>query len=97
MLLADGGFIVWIGGLFILGLIGFTVMAVALVIRFVSFVLRALFGAGEALGGCGGGRAGSPTWKTCSRAGCGHANPRAARYCGRCGSRFRAEDVDAYG
>ncbi|MGE0480069.1 MAG: hypothetical protein AB7Q17_06310 [Phycisphaerae bacterium] len=97
MLLADGGFIVWIGGLFILGLIGFTVMAVALVFRFVAFVLRALFGAGASLGGCGDRRSCDPTWKICARAGCGHANPRPARYCGRCGSRFRAEDVDAYG
>jgi uncharacterized paraquat-inducible protein A len=95
VLLADGGFLIAIG-LMLLGLVGFLGMAVVLILRLVRFVLRALVG-----------QPAHPARATlevdegrvlCSHPSCRHANPPAARFCGRCGRRLaRHKDVDAYG
>lgn len=96
MILADFVVVWWVGGLLLLGIVGFFVMAVALAVRFIGFVFRSLFGwpneaPPEAPRGSGRRR-------VCPHRRCGHLNPPAARYCARCGRPLRAAyDVDAYG
>jgi hypothetical protein len=72
-------------------------MAVALVFRFIGFVLRALFGnpleEQEPAAPRNVGRR-----RVCPHPRCGHVNPSGAQYCGRCGRQLRTTyDVDAYG
>lgn len=94
---ATGDLILWIGLLFVIGIAGFFVMSVVLVVRFIGYVGRLVFGGG------------SPTKRVqaaardrqgvvCSHPRCGHANPFGARYCRRCGRAFRAAyEFDTYG
>lgn len=84
MMLADGGiFFVWIGGVLLIGFVGFFAVLLTMVARFFSFLLR-------------GGRSlvnGTPRLdppapagqRACPNRRCGHTNRRDARYCARCG------------
>jgi hypothetical protein len=84
-----------VGGLFLLGIIGFFVAAAALVVRFVGFVARTLFGWPEEPHALA---AGPGRRRMCPHPRCGQMNPPTARYCGRCGRGIRPlYDVDAYG
>ncbi len=95
MLLADL-VVLWIGGLFLLGIIGFFVMAATFVVRFFAFIFRALFGCPEQA--AGGMLTSAGRRRVCPHRRCGQLNPPTARYCGRCGRALRmAYDVDAYG
>jgi hypothetical protein len=89
-------FIVFLA-LFAVGLIGFFVMAVVLVLR----VLRA---AGRALFGPAHGSAVRPPplpgadRQVCPHERCGHVNRGMSRFCARCGRPLRRPaDIDAYG
>jgi len=94
MILGEAVF--WIVGLMLLGIIGFFVMAVALVFRFLAFVFRSLFGTDNAREVSAA--APRPLPRICEDASCGHVNPPQAQYCGRCGrTLLHPRDVDAYG
>jgi len=98
MFVADAGIAVWVIGLLLIGLLGFCVMVVALVFRFIGWTFRALTG-GSAGGGSGslphGGRS---RRLICPHQGCGHSNDPTALFCARCGRPLRRTyDVDAYG
>ena len=95
MLLADSVILI-VGGLLIVGILGFFTAAVVVVARFMGFVYRAI--------------AGGPSSQTraelhcvgndvaCPAPRCGNMNPSGARYCARCGRPLgRHDDVDAYG
>ena len=95
MLLGDS-VIVIVVGLILIGIIGFFVMLVALGVRFIGFVVRAVSGAGrtEPRKRPLSGKRGDP----CPHPRCGHANRPGARYCARCGrSLHQPNTVDAYG
>jgi hypothetical protein len=94
VLLADG--FVWVlAGLFVFGVVGLMVTAVALAVRLLRFVFRAIAGTdsgGRQLGGARRGRL------VCPEPRCGQVNPADARYCARCGRPFQHDhDLDAYG
>jgi hypothetical protein len=98
MFVADAGIAVWVFGFLLLGVLGFFVMAAALLIRFIGWVFRA------AIGGSGAGREAraaqpsAPRHGVCPHPGCGHVNGPTALYCGRCGRPLRRTyDVGAYG
>lgn len=94
MMVAD--VLVWVGALFLVGLVGFFVMAAVLVGRFLGFAFRALFGGSPAERPSTA--AARPRRRVCPHARCGHVNPSTAQYCGRCGRQLRAtRDVDAHG
>lgn len=97
-MLADGGItFVWVGGILLLGFLGFFVMVIAVLGRFVRSVIRALAGK-PWQGGAAGSPAGGRAERICQHPRCGHLNPGDARYCGRCGSNLGPpEDVDHYG
>jgi hypothetical protein len=87
----------WIVVIFLVGLVGFFVMAVVLVLRLIGYVLRALFGHRSIEEKPAAPRA-HMRGRVCLQPGCGHVNASAARYCARCGQRLGALcDVDAYG
>ena len=94
MLLADS-FILVIGGLFLVGFIGFFVMAVALAVRFFGFIVRSAKATGR--------KVPVPSrlnerHDVCPHARCGHVNRFGAHYCARCGRALgRQNDIDAYG
>lgn len=94
MLLADG-FVLIVGALFVLGVVGLIVTAVALVVRCLRLLFRAVTGTNSGrrqLAGARGGRL------ICPEPRCGQANPADARYCARCGRPFQHDhDLDAYG
>jgi hypothetical protein len=97
MFVADAGIALWIAGLLLIGFLGFFLVAVTMVFRFIGWVIRRLIGddASENVG-AGGARGGRRL--VCPHPGCGHANRPTALFCGRCGrSLRRAYDVDAYG
>jgi hypothetical protein len=94
VLLAEA-FHVTVGVLFVLGVLGLIVVAVALVVRTLGFVFRAVAGIGGGDLQLGAARRGR---LICPEPRCGHANPGDARYCARCGRSFQHEhDLDAYG
>jgi len=94
VLLADS-FVLIVGGLFVLGVIGLVVVAVALVVRCLRFVFRSVAGTnggGRQLAGARGGRL------VCPERLCQKVNPADARYCARCGRPFQHDrGLDAYG
>lgn len=94
MLVADSVIVVVV--VLLIGIIGFFVMAVALTLRFMGFVFRAITGTGRH-----DARAVPPVAEqsvACPHRLCGHVNPHGAYYCGRCGRILRPhDDVDAYG
>ena len=94
MLLADSVILVFIG-LMAIGIIGFFAMSVVLVVRFLSFVFRALAGSTQE-------QPATPRFEprhdVCPHPRCGHVNRQGARYCARCGRPLgQHSDVDAYG
>ena len=97
-MLADGGItFVWVGGLLLLGFLGFFVMLIAVLGRCIGFVFRVLVGKPRQ-GGAVGTPAGARAERLCGHPRCGHLNPGDARYCGRCGSALGPpDDVDRYG
>ena len=97
-MLADGGItFVWVGGLMLLGFLGFFVMLVATVGRVLGFIFRLLTGhAGRRDAAASGSAPGAE--RLCRQPRCGHLNPGEARYCGRCGNALGPpDDVDHYG
>jgi len=99
MLIADAGITVWVGVLLLVGVLGFFVMVVALVFRFLGWILRTLAGVFR-----GSRNAATPATNThgrslvCPHAGCGHINGPTALYCARCGRPLRRTyDVNTYG
>lgn len=95
MLLADSVILV-VAGLILIGIVGFFAAAVAMVVRFLGFVFRAIAGSPPT-----GSLLAPPTQKrhdACPHAGCGYVNRYGARYCARCGRALGAQqNVDAYG
>lgn len=92
MLLADSVIVV-VAGLFLVGLVGFFAMVIALVGRLFGFVFRVLTGGDEPAAPQ------LPTYtgqvhQVCPNPRCGHANPPRARFCARCGRRLGADDND---
>ena len=96
MLLADGIILV-VGGLFVIGLLGFFAAAVVVVAKFLGFLFRAMTRAPAnrakaTLQMPDSGHVECPAHR------CGHVNPAGARYCARCGRPLGPrDDVDAYG
>lgn len=93
MLLADSVILV-VGGLFIVGIIGFFLMLVVLIGKFLGFVFRALSSSAHS--------AEHPRFQTrqevCPHLRCGYVNRFGARYCARCGRPLcRTDELDAYG
>jgi hypothetical protein len=92
VLLADSVILV-VGGLFIVGIVGFFLMLVVLIGKFFGFVFRALSGAQPAE---------HPRFQTrqevCPHPRCGYVNRSGARYCARCGRPLsHTDELDAYG
>jgi hypothetical protein len=82
-------------GLFLLGVLGLAVVAVALVVRVLRLVFRTVAGLDS-----GGRQVGVTRGRRliCPEPRCGQANPTDARYCARCGRPFQHDhDLDAYG
>jgi hypothetical protein len=98
MLLADAGIAVWVIGFLLIGVLGFFVMIVTLVFRFIGWTFRTIRGGsvrGRSVGLTDGGRS---RRLTCPQRGCGHSNNPTALFCARCGRPLRRTyDVDAYG
>jgi hypothetical protein len=98
MFIADAGIAIWVVGLFLVGLLGFFVMCVALVFRFLGWLLRALTGSGARNRRDNLPPSHGRNRLVCAHRGCGHANDPTAFFCGRCGRPLRRTyDVDAYG
>ena len=96
MLLADS-FILIVGALFLIGIIGFFVMSVALVVRFLGFVFRSITGTGTHRRIAVVSRL-DERHEVCPHPRCGNVNRTGARFCARCGrSLGQHNDVDAYG
>jgi hypothetical protein len=98
VLLADSVIVV-IFGLFVVGFLGFFVMCVVLLLRFVAFIIRTITGTSEEarLVATAAHRF-SERDEVCPHARCGFVNRRGARFCARCGRPLAApDDVDAYG
>jgi hypothetical protein len=98
MLLADAGIAVWIIGFLLVGVLGFAVMILALVFRFIGWTFRAVTGGSTSRTP----RSGAPAVRqhrlTCPHRGCGTSNQPTAIFCGRCGRPLRRTyDVDAHG
>lgn len=96
MLLLGDGFVA-ISLLVLAGIVGFFVMAVALLLRIGGFVLRTLFGGPDderprrVLPHAAHGL------RVCPHRRCGHANRIEARFCARCGRPLRGGNgMDAY-
>jgi len=98
MVVGDAGIALWILGLLAVGVVGFVLVLLTMLIRFMAWIFRGI------TGGCG--RRGrsvlpgeqGPLRRLCPHAGCGHANVPTALYCARCGRPLRQTyDVDAYG
>ncbi|MFH1746761.1 MAG: zinc ribbon domain-containing protein [Planctomycetota bacterium] len=100
MLLADSVILI-VGGLILVGIIGFFAMSVALVVRFLGFVFRTLTGASNPrLPARQPGRELSADQRhdTCPHPRCGHVNRYGSRFCARCGRALSGRGkVDAYG
>jgi hypothetical protein len=98
MFVADAGIAVWVIGFLLIGLLGFGVMVVALLFRFLGWTFRAITG-GSAEGELGNPLPGGRSRRlTCPHRGCGHNNDPTALFCARCGRPLRRTyDVDAYG
>jgi hypothetical protein len=98
MFVADAGAALWIAGLLLVGFLGFFLVLVTMVFRFIGWIVRSLLGLGSpdrsvAVPGYHVGRR-----LVCPHPGCGHSNRATALYCGRCGRPLRQTyDVDAYG
>lgn len=92
MMITDGVFLVFV--LFVVGFVGFFVMAIVLVAKFFGFIFRALGGPGASPE-----RTLSVEGKLiCQNNRCHHQNPQQARFCARCGHPLtEPADVDAYG
>ena len=97
MLLADGFVLLWVGVVFIVGLLGFVVVLLASAARALRFVFRVLTGGAwrerprRSPRRTGWGR-------LCGNSRCGHVNPDGARYCARCGRPLNAGfDDERYG
>lgn len=98
MFLADAGIAVWIIGFLLVGVVGFGVMIVALVFRFIGWTFRTLAGGSAAGQSCGESHAGRVRRRVCPYRGCGHSNEPTAIFCGRCGRPLRhTYDVDTNG
>jgi hypothetical protein len=98
MFVADAGIALWIAGLLLVGMLGFFLVAVTMVCRFVAFIFRAVTGVSKAGKRRCVPRTASPRRMICPHLGCGHNNEPTALYCGRCGRPLRQTyDVDAYG
>lgn len=93
LLLADSVVLV-VGGLFLIGFIGFFIAIVVMVVRVFGFVFRRVAGTGPRVTGA---------WFTerhevCPHPRCGHVNRAGAHFCARCGRPLDAhDDLDAYG
>jgi len=77
------GVVLWIFGLFAVGILGFFVMCVAVVFKVMAWVLRGLMGDSDEIGAAP--PPVSRRERVCGAPRCGRANPPHARYCGRCG------------
>jgi hypothetical protein len=98
MFVADAGIALWIAAFLLIGVLGFVVMTVALLFRFVGWLFRAIIGTSAGRRQGSHPRISQPRHTICPHPGCGHANGPTALYCGRCGRPLRrAYDVDAYG
>ena len=98
MFLADAGIAVWIIGFLLVGVLGFGVMVVALLFRFIGWTFRAMTGRPGTRKSLQMARADRHRRLICPHRGCGHTNEPIAIFCGRCGRPLRRTyDVDAYG
>ncbi len=98
MLIADAGIAVWIIGFLLVGVLGFAVMIVALVFRFIGWTFRTITGGSAAGKSRGVSHADRVRRLICPYRGCGHSNEPIAIFCGRCGRPLRRTyDVDANG
>ena len=98
MFVADAGAALWIAGLLLVGFLGFFLVLVTMVFRFVGWVVRALIGGGSANRTINAPNDHAGRRMSCPHPGCGHSNRATALYCGRCGRPLRQPyDVDAYG
>lgn len=98
MFVADAGIALWVAGLVLIGFIGFFLVAVTMVFRFIGWALRALIGGTAASKQAGMSPADRGRRMICPHPGCGHSNGPTALFCGRCGRPLRQTyDVDAYG
>ena len=94
MLLADS-FIFVVGLLFLIGIVGFFVMTVVLMVRFFGFILRLITGSSRHPATV---PRFEPRHDVCPHQRCGHVNRQGALFCARCGrSLHQHSDVDAYG
>ena len=99
MLIADAGITLWIAGLLLIGLLGFFVVLVTMVFRFIGWVFRGVVGTSGRRRRVGAAQVDPLRQRlVCPHQGCAHANSPIALYCGHCGRPLRQTyDVDAYG
>ena len=98
MFVADAGMAIWVVGLLLVGFLGFFLVAVTMVFRFIGWIFRGLTGANAANKPENVPRGRDRDQQVCPHPGCGHTNVATAFFCGRCGRRLRRTyDVDAYG
>ena len=97
-MLAELNVVIWAGGLLLLGILGFVVMTISLVLRFVAWLFHALFGIGGRPRPAANPARHDARRMLCPHPGCGYRNRPTALFCGRCGrSLRRSVDIDAYG
>jgi len=98
MFVADAGVALWIAGLLLVGFLGFFLVLVTMVFRFLGWVWRALAGTESDRRKIAAPRDPDGRRRICPDPRCGHSNRPAALYCGRCGRPLRQPyDVDAHG
>ncbi len=92
MLLADAGIsFVWIGGLFIVGLVALLAVILRGLARALGYMVRLILGPPRSTIALR--RPLDDLGQICPRSRCGHANRAAARYCARCGAALPTSQV----
>jgi Na+-transporting methylmalonyl-CoA/oxaloacetate decarboxylase gamma subunit len=96
--MADAGITLWIAGILLIGVLGFFLVLVTLMVRFIGWVFRSITGTPARHKRVSGPPANPSRRMVCPHPGCAHTNGPTALYCGRCGRPLRRTyDVDAYG
>jgi hypothetical protein len=86
--LADGMVIIWMGGVLIVGLVGFVVVTLVALARAAGAVVRMVLPRASRVPAAPATDTSGP--RLCDHPRCGHLNAGTARFCARCGGRLDA-------
>lgn len=89
MFVADAGVAFWVVGLLLVGVLGFAVVLISLIFKFIAWILRSLFKIFTPRRSAQQPVDSYARRNICPRRGCGHSNGPTALYCGRCGRPLR--------